>query len=144
MKIFIRMFIFNLVRLWTVCAVTELLQMTLYSTVIKNWNISKERKWKKVFKKRIIYSHFGTYMAWNITCMLLDQTNTISCTKSVVRIFLTSIHYPNFSIINYHCINNDQHNGLCHEVWLIDWPYSVLRRIDNISAILRWSMKREA
>ena len=29
--------------------------------------------------------------------------------------FLTLIHYPNFSIITNHCINDDQHNDLCHE-----------------------------
>ena len=31
--------------------------------------------------------------------------------------FLIFFHYPNFSIITNHCINNDQHNNLCHEAW---------------------------
>ena len=37
-----------------------------------------------------------------------------------IQTFLTFIHYPNFSIIAHHCINNDQPNGLRHETWSLD------------------------
>ena len=33
---------------------------------------------------------------------------------------LIFFHYPDFSIITNHCINNDQHNDLCHEAWSLD------------------------
>ena len=37
-----------------------------------------------------------------------------------IQTFLTFVHYPNILIITYHFINNDQHNGLCHEAWSLD------------------------
>ena len=39
----------------------------------------------------------------------------------VILTLLTFIHYPNFSIITDHYINNDHHNGLCHVAWSLTW-----------------------
>ena len=38
----------------------------------------------------------------------------------LILTFLAFTHYPIVSFISNHCINNDQHNNLCHEVWNLD------------------------
>ena len=51
------------------CAVTKLLLITLYLTVIMIKKGSTEKKRKR---ERVLNSKLGPYLALNATCMLLD------------------------------------------------------------------------
>ena len=60
---------FFLVGEGRVCAVTKLLLITLYLTVIMIKKGSTEKKRKR---ERVLNSKLGPYLALNATCMLLD------------------------------------------------------------------------
>ena len=63
--------------------------------------------------------------------------------------FVTFVYYPNFSIITNHCINNDQHDDLCHEAKNLDlvstksFKKSFVRGVNHVLSKGSWIVQRK-